>query len=73
MARYITCHLPQQHLVAAHVVLQSKAWDAERQWVVAKDKLEGYQVSCAEAVQGELEKEFEEKDVRPERDSQMIA
>ena len=58
-------------LTAAIVVLQSKVWDAQRRWAVAEDKLEGHQVS-SEADQGEPEEEFEEMDVRLEKDSRTI-
>ena len=56
-------------LAATNVVLQSKAWDAERRQAATEDELEGHQLSRAEAGRGEPEEEFEEMDVRLEKDS----
>ena len=61
-----------EDLAAMNVVLQIKAWDAERRWPAAEDKLEGHQVSRAEASRGEPKEEFEEMDVRLEKESWMI-
>ena len=61
-----------EDLVAMDMVLQSKAWDAERRWSVAEDELEGHQVSRAEAGRGEPKEEFEEMDVRLEKERWMI-
>ena len=61
-----------EDLAATNVVLQSKAWDAERRRAAAEDELEGHQMSRAEAGRGELEEELEEKDTRLEMDGRMI-
>ena len=61
-----------EDLAATNVVLQSKAWDAERRRAAAEDELEGHQVSRAEAGRGELEEEPKEKDARLERDGRTI-
>ena len=61
-----------EDLAAMNVVLQIKAWDAERRWPAAEDELEGHQVSRAEAGRGEPEEGFEEMDVQLEKDSRTI-
>ena len=61
-----------EDLAATNVVLQSKAWDAERRRAAAEDELEGHQMSRAEAGRGELEEELEEKDTRLEMAGRMI-
>jgi hypothetical protein len=59
-------------LASANVVLWSQAWDADLRRAAAEDKLEGHQMSRAEAGRGELEEELEEKDIRLERDGRTI-
>ena len=61
-----------EDLAATNVVLQSKAWDAERRQAATEDELEGHQLSRAEAGRGEPEEEFEEMDVRLKKDSRTI-